>query len=298
MTHKPNDYEQYWQSVSEELAALPLAAELTELPMRSNAHGQVFALKYTSLDAYRIFAYFCVPNGTGRFPCLVQMPRYGSVNHIPSYEARQNYVCIQVCHRGQRLSDSPYAAAYPGLLTDGVENAAHYIYRGIVADCMRAIEFVSLCPEVNPNRISVVGNELALLAAAHIKAGVSIDSVIYHPELFYNAVAMAALTDSYPLEEINDYLRAHPAQAAAVRKTLSYFNPLHGAELISATTLLVSGNDKDLFSPERMQPLAAALGGPVERRISEHSSYRDGAFEAAWLAQRHGVPTVLPNHWR
>jgi cephalosporin-C deacetylase len=295
---KPENFDAYWRTVLDELAVLPMAAELTELPIRSNEHGAVYALKLTSLGAYRIFAYYCVPHSMGKegpFPCGVHLPRYGSVNHIPPYEERQHYVSVQLCHRGQRLADSPYAAAYPGLLTDGRDDPTRYIFRGIVADCARVMDFVFTRAEVDQNHISIVGNDLALIAAA---LRPNVDSVITHPELFYNATELAPKTRGYPLEEVNEFRSFYADKAEAAQCTLSYFDPLHFAPRVKATTLLVSGTERDLFSPERCAPLAAALGGPVERRVGAHSSYRDGVSEIEWLARRHGVAAVVPSHWQ
>ena len=293
---KPPNFNEYWQNVLDELAQLPLAPELTELPIRSNEHGTVYGLKLTSLGAYRIFAYYCVPHGAGPFPCIVHMPRYGSVNHIPPYEERQRYVSVQLCHRGQRLADSPYAAAYPGLLTDSLDDAMGYIFRGIVADCVRVMDFVFSRAEVNQNHISIVGNDLALMTAA---LRPNLDSVIAHPELFYNAAEIAPTTQGYPLEEINEFTRFYAGKAEAARRTLAYFDPLHFAPRIKATTLLVSGTERDVFTPARCAPLAAALGGPVQQHIATHSAFQDGVFEIKWLDHRHGfADSILPNHWQ
>ena len=296
---KPKNFDAYWQHTLDELAALPMAAELTELPIRRNEQGRVFGLKLTSLGSYRIFAYYCVPHGNGRnepFPCVVHLPRYGSVNHIPPFEERQQFISVQLCHRGQRLADSPYAAAYPGLLTDGLADPQHYIFRGIVADCVRVMDFVFTRSEIAQSHISLVGNDLALMTAA---LRPSVDSVIAHPELFFNAADIAPTTRDYPLEEINEFTNFYADKAEAIRRTLAYFDPLHFAPRIKATTLLVSGTERDVFTPKRCEPLAAALGGPVERSIATHSSFRDGVFEARWLTQRHGLgEPVLPAHWR
>ena len=299
MSNKPHDFDAYWDGVLDELAALPMAAELTELPIRNNEHGKVYSLKFTSIGPYRIFGYFCVPgaaaHGDGPFPAVVQMPRYGSVNHVPSYEIRQRYVVLQICHRGQRLSDVPYAAAYPGLLTDGIDDPTAYIYRGIAADCIRALEFVQSRAEVKPGQITVIGNELGLIAAA-LRGDV--DHLVMTPDLFYRAAEMAPTTSGYPLEEYNDYTRFAADKASAVWNTASYFEPLHFAPHVKANTLLVTGNDRDLFTPALCAPLAAALGGAVEQRIATHSSYQDGAFEATWIGKNYGFETpVLPDHW-
>ena len=69
-------------------------------------------------------------------------------------------------HRGQRLADQPFAARYPGLLTLGIDDPATYIYRGIVADCLRGAEFLLSRPEVDTSRVGIAGDDLALITAA------------------------------------------------------------------------------------------------------------------------------------
>ena len=154
---KPEDFDSYWQQVEQELACVAQAPECTEMPLRATPEGKVFGLRLTSLGGYRIFAYYCVPHGEGPFPVIYRLPDYGSVVHIPPFEERCKHIAVALCHRGQRLSDQPFAASYPGLLTKGIESAHTYIYRGIAADCLRVIDFLLTREEVDKGRISLVG---------------------------------------------------------------------------------------------------------------------------------------------
>ena len=144
--NKPQDFDQYWKKVEDELASIQPAAERTKLHLRSAPEAKVYGLKLTSLDHYRIFAYFCVPSGKGPFPVIYRLPNYGSVVHIPPFEERCKYISVALCHRGQRLSDQPFAAKYPGLLTSGIDSQLNYIYRSIVADCLSCLLYTSPSP--------------------------------------------------------------------------------------------------------------------------------------------------------
>jgi cephalosporin-C deacetylase-like acetyl esterase len=292
----PGDFEQYWTGVMDGLAALPAAPELTLNVLRSTDHSDLYDLRLTSIGPYRIFAFYSIPKGDGPFPVVYHTGGYGSVVHIAPYEERQRYVTVALRHRGRRLADQPFAAAYPGLLTTGIEHPASYIYRGIVADCCRVVDFLAARPEVDAGRIAVVGDDLALMTAALRR---QVDALYCTPALFYRAAEAAARTSAYPLEEFNDYARAYPQQAGAMARTLSYFDPLHFAAQVQAATVLVSGNDRDLFSPAMVEPLAAAFTRPVERIVTAHSSYKDGVEQARWLAARYGLgEPLLPPHWR
>lgn len=288
---RPADFDHYWAQTMAELAGLPPAPELTELPIRSTEFGTVYGLRLTSVGPYRIFAYYCVPHGAGPFPALYLVPGYGSVVHVPSYEERQQYVVVALCHRGQRLSDQPFAAAYPGLLTTGIDSPANYVYRGIVADCCRVVDFLLTRPEVDKSRIGLVGNDLALMTAA---LRPRVDALYYSPGFFYAAQTLAPRTSAYPSEEINEYVRSYPAQAGEVWRTLSYFEPAHFAPQVQAETRLVVGDD-----PAITQPLADAFTKPLTTYTTAHSSYKDGVGQARWFSQRYSLgEPVLPEHWR
>jgi cephalosporin-C deacetylase-like acetyl esterase len=295
-TAAPADLDNYWSEVMDELAALPPAPELTPNLLRSNEHADLFDLRLTSVGPYRVFAYYSIPKGNGPFPVVYHIGGYGSVVHIAPYEERQRYVTVALRHRGQRLADQPFAAAYPGLLTTGIDDPATYVYRGIVADCCRVVDFLRTRTEVAQDKVAVVGDDLALLTAA---LRPQIDAVYATPALFYGAAQLAPRTNAYPLEEFNDYARAYPQQAAAMARTLSYFDPLHLVPNVQAETVLVTGNDRDLFSPAVMGPLAEALPRLVEQVVSTHSSYKDGVQRARWLATHYGLgEPLLPPHWQ
>ncbi|HEV2106622.1 MAG TPA: acetylxylan esterase, partial [Thermomicrobiales bacterium] len=119
---KPDDFDAYWERLDEELARYPAAPETTAIPLRSTAFATTYEVRLTSVGPYRIFGWLSVPHGDGPFPGLLHTPRYGSVITPPHYDERERYVVFSVVHRGQRRADQPFAAAYPGLLTLGIED--------------------------------------------------------------------------------------------------------------------------------------------------------------------------------
>jgi cephalosporin-C deacetylase len=292
----PADFDAYWAKVMDELAALPPAPEVTVNQIRSGELSTVYDLYLTSIGPYRIYAFFSIPTqGEGPFPAVIHTGGYGSVVHIAPPEERERYVTIALRVRGKRLADQPFAASFPGLLTTGIDSPESYIYRGIVADCCRAVDFLLTRPEVEPSKIVVTGDDLALITAA---LRPQVDVVYATPGLFYGMEQLAASTNAYPIEEFNDYARSYPDRAAAMWNTVNYFNPLHFAPKVEAETVLVTGNERDMFSPEVIAPLANAFPKAVDQYVSLHSGYKDGVRQATWLAERYGLGTpVLPPHW-
>lgn len=293
----PADFADYWDGLTAELDGLPVAPEITPVPLRSSPESTLYEVRLTSTGPYRVLAYFSVPNqGEGPFPVVYHTPGYGSVVHIAPFAERTRYVTVALRHRGQRLADQPFQAAYPGLLTTGIESPATYIYRGIVADCCRVIDFLATRPEVAQDKIAVVGNDLALFTAA---LRPQVDALYCAPGLFYGASQLAPKTSAYPLEELNDYARYYADKADAMWNTLSYFEPAYFAPKVKADTVLVNGGDGALFSPQALLPLKDALSGSVTAYSSQHSSYLDGVAQATWLSERYQIGEVpLPPHWQ
>jgi cephalosporin-C deacetylase len=293
---------EYWQETLDALARYPARPEIELLPLRSTAFATLFGVRLTSLGPYRLFGYLSIPRGAGPFPAIYYAPKYQSVLEIiPQGTAnlqRSRYVTFALAGRGQRNSDTPYAAMFPGLLTEGIDSAASYMFRGIVADSVRGLEFLLARPEVDPARVVLSGNDLALITAA-LTAGAT--HVVTTPALFYKAAELAPKTQAYPLEEINDYVRLYPARAEAVRRTLAHFDLAGLAPRVTAATLLMAGAPGSLLDGSALQPLAKALGGPVTVYASQQSLYKDGLHSERWMAAQCGiadVESILPEHWR
>ena len=288
--NKPQDFDQYWKKVEDELASIQPAVERTELHLRSAPEAKVYGLKLTSLDHYRIFAYFCDPSGKGPFPVIYRLPNYGSVVHIPPFEERCKYISVALCHRGQRLSDQPFAAKYPGLLTSGIDSKQNYIYRSIVADCLRVMDYLVSCDDVDSQKISLVGGDLALFTAA-LRDSASV--LFYTPSLFYKALHKATATQNYPLEEFNDYLRSFPQSINQISQTLAYFEPMNFASRVKSEVMLMEESEGDA------NDLAVSFEREIERSGSKHSSYKDGVVLAEWLSKKLQTgETLVPMHWK
>lgn len=274
-------FDSYWAAVDDELAAIPGRPVLDLVPARTTDEATFYTLRVTSTGPYRVYGNLSIPAGDGPFPALLITPRYGSVNNLPHPNDRSRYVVLSLMHRGQRLADEGFAAAYPGLLTMGIDDPATYIYRGIAADCLRAAEFLQGLAEVDPDKLAVTGDDLAVLTAAR-RPGFS--SVRVTDLLFYKAMEARLRSSMYPLEELNDHLRAG-SSAEALATTLSYFDPVRHAPTITARTLFAIDNQ------DWCESLISATQD-AEVYTLTHRDGTDNDFLDAWLADRSGVPAM------
>ena len=286
---QPEEFDAYWQAVDEELAAVPARPTFEVDHERSCDEYTVYRVRLTGIGPYRLFAYYSVPTGDGPFPAVYEVPRYGSVNHVPDHLDRLRYAVLVVMHRGQRLADSPFVAPYPGLLTLGIEDPATYIYRAIVADCLRGAEFLLNRPEVDPHRVAVTGDDLALITASRRP---EFSLIRYAVPMLYRPLEARQLSGDYPIEELNDLLRLHPELEPSVGRTLALVDPLFHAPRITARTIISVGASGTSSGAVFLDPLFRALGGPVSTYDLTFAGGTDHDRLDAMVAEQLGVPVM------
>ena len=294
------DFERYWDGTLEELASYPAKPEVELLPIRCADFATMYSVRLTSIGPYRLFGYLSIPQGTGLFPTIYYPPKYQSVlEPIPQGSAnflRSRFVVFALGGRGQRLSDSPYSAGFPGHLTEGIDDSGSYIFRGTAADSVRGMEYLLTRDEVDADRVVAIGNDMALVTAA-LHDGVT--HVVCQPGLLVDTLKLAARTGDYPLEEINEYLNLHPERREAVADTLGYFDLSGFAPRVNARTLLMAGAPGSSLDAEGLSAVSGAIQGDVRVYESQSSSYRDGTHQEEWLAREFGfAEAILPEHWR
>ena len=300
--NRPIDFGQFWYSLGKELSEIPVAAETEILQMRSTDFADLYGVHMSSIGPYKIYGYLSVPKGDGPFPVIYYVPKNASVLEIipqgTSNQKRSRYITFSVACRGMRTSDSPYSAMYPGQLTDGIESMSTYVYRGIVADTLRGLDFLLTFPHINKSSIVAWGNDNALLAGALHGA---VTHIVSTPSFLYDSIQQASQTSSYPLEEFNDYFRLNPEKRDEVSKILAYYDLKFHASAITAETLIMADHEGGLHDSKTLSEFKENMSGQVTLHTSERSSYRDGMFAEEWVTEKlfgHDVAPIVPNHWK
>ena len=292
-------FDAYWSRVLGELADIPASPELERLPLRETDFACLYGVRFSGIGPYRLFGYLSIPKGRGPFPAIYWAPPYGSVQEIipqgTANEVRSRFLTFSPAHRGQRTADRPFAAMFPGLLTHRIDSSDRYVFRGVVADAVRGLQYLSGRPELDRDRLVAVGNDLALQAVA--LSGLA-SHLVCTPNLFLEPLAAAARTRSYPLEEYSDYLRRFPARRSRVADTLALFELLRFAPAVSVPALLVAGPEGSLRDAPALARLENAMGGETTTYQSRNSNYLDGVAVERWVAGElaSGSP-ILPRHW-
>ena len=276
----------YWQSTLDEVAALKTSTvRRIEMPLRSNELSTAWGFSFTGIGGHPLFAYYLVPNGSGPFTPLFQAPGYGSVVAVPAWERRDRFAVMALCHRGQRLSDDIYKAAYPGLLTDGLPKNETYKWREVVADCIRAVDVLLDQPEINSDNMAISGSDLAFQSAAlrdDVKVLLTSGQFLFADWKDYSA----KITDAYPQQEFNDFRRSNPEQWEEAERTLGLFDLVNFAPNITANTLLAVGGLSDMSTAS----ITDAINAEVTVLPTTEYSALDHIAQENWLAEAAGEP--------
>jgi cephalosporin-C deacetylase len=292
-SHLIADIRQWWDRIDDDLGRMEANPELEHDVLRSNEIFDTYKVRMTSLDGYVIAAWLNVPKGDGPFPAVMYTSTHMSVVTPAPYEFRTRAVTMNVISRGQREADKPYAAAFPGHLTVGIEDPEQYIFRGVVADQIRAWEVLSNHPKVDTDRRAMIGTDLALLVNTR-RPGAKAMHVT--GSFWYQMLDIAARTDAYPFEEINDHLRTWPDQRDAVARTLAHLDPAHLAEDVTAKVLFYRDQASPVLDSTWFDPLTSRFATKPEFLDMTHKGQTDYDAVDAWLSAELGM-APFPRSW-
>jgi len=248
--HKPSDFTSFWDAVDTELARVSQEVHVSH-DVRPAIDGvRVHRLTFHSLDSVVVGGWLAVPERAGPHPGLVIFPGYKS-DPMPAIGwARRGYATFTLAHRGKLGATGPFNPGYPGLLTHGITAAHSYAYRGIYADCMRALEVMTDRDDV-AGPLAVYGysqgGPLSLFACA--RRSTLVGAVVAGAP-FLTAFAYSTLAArTYPYFEIAEYLANHPDERDTVFNTLAYFDALHAIGDVTAPLLLFRAGADEICPP-------------------------------------------------
>jgi cephalosporin-C deacetylase len=284
---KEDDFDTFWAKTLEENAKASFEAELQEVDYPVIG-AQVYEAHYDGWDGARISAWYLTPDKEGPFPTLVQYHGYsGSKMDLYRYLmwVLQDYAVLAVDMRGQSgnsTDPTPYTGGHVrGWMTLGIMDPREYYYRGVYMDCVRALDFVSGRPEVDADRIGIMGMSqgggLTLAVAA-----LDDRAVLAMPEMpylchFKRAVDVAV---RMPYLEIAEYLKRWPRREEQVWRTLSYFDNMNLASRITCPILMTVGLQDDICPPSTVFAVYNKIEAEKDPKVYPYHNHE--VVEAHW----------------
>jgi len=295
---RPPDFDAFWQGVRAELADVPLEWERLPGAGGETQTHRIDWLRFSSMDDVLVYGWLAVPKHlpasgaalatapmteTRRGRGYLWLPGYSLGSPPPGPEALYPDTLTLGLNLHGNLPDTPYA--HPSLsgadyITAGIESPQTYIYRRIVAHCLRALEVLAQQPEVAPDRLIVggmsQGGGLALVTAALSPLprlcladmpwlGALDLALSLLDRAKYRRTKAARYPDARGL--VADYAEAHPEQpeyADQVYRTYAYFDPLSHAAAVTCPTQVSAGGRDPSCKPPTIYAVYNELRCPKE----------------------------------
>jgi cephalosporin-C deacetylase len=287
----PKGFSEFWDDVVREARSIPLDVEFTPDDERSDSWILVSKIKYRGVEGEYVSGWYCTPAEKGHYRAMLQLPGYGARRiPVPSALARQGWtvLALDLTGRDPESTEQP-----PPYLTDGILSPATYSLRRIAAHCIQAVEVLRSQPRVDPDRIAVSGPGLGAALAVTVAAlDHRVGAVAADVPLFCD-IGEALKTATWPYSEIRDYLRRSPAHEGAVMRTLSFFDALNFAPMVTCPVLIGLGL-RDTASPAR-EVFALYNYLPQGKQVEVYpQAGHEAGGSAHWKAKLDWLDKVLP----
>ncbi|MCU0459156.1 MAG: acetylxylan esterase [Bacteroidales bacterium] len=245
------DFMEFWQRAKAELATVDPQYKLIRIDSLCTETHNVYLVEMRSLGNALIRGWYQVPAKPGRYPAIMQVPGYSSVE-LPSYiNYGDDVIGFGLNIRGHGNSKDDINPGFPGYILTNLADKEKYIYRGAYMDCVRGIDFLSSRPEVDASRIAVEGSSqggaltFATAALASDRIAVCAPQVPFLSD-FRDYFRVAA----WPANEFIDLVENRKALTwEHAYYTLSYFDIKNLAPMIKAPLIMGVGLLDDVCPP-------------------------------------------------
>ncbi|WP_180850545.1 acetylxylan esterase [Bacillus sp. UMB0893] len=236
---KRNDFDDFWDQTIHLSNSTPLdeSVEHVDYPIKEVL---VYKARYKGIDGTPVHSYFILPRERNEtLPCLIRFHGYGGTKGTPAQYMHwliQGYAVLAVDCRshGETGDESDYTIGSAGSwATQGLLDKKEYYYYKVFTDAKRAVDFVINRPEIDPDRVGIIGASfgggisLAVAALDH-RPNLVIADV---PNMCNIELAMQQKLEG-SLTYIEKYISRYPEQVEKVLDTLSYFDNLNLANRI------------------------------------------------------------------
>lgn len=262
---KPADFDDFWQAAKDQLAAIDMQAQLTEIPERSTTQGKVYLVEMYSVpdglsgEPVKIRGYYCEPSDGHKHPVILHFYGYDTQGYTGKVDCPYAGTNAEfyLSHRGQYLNNRP-AGTNLGVAEETVNiygdwfrynlgEKDSYYYRGAYMDVVQAIRFMATRETSDMTKLfaegSSQGGALTYVAAAL--------SDYPFTAIAANVAFMGDFADAKDIEslaywEINDHYWVDGVPIETSLQYLPYFDIKHMTPRISCAVLASSGLADDV----------------------------------------------------
>lgn len=299
----PPDFDEFWASSLHELGSgeLDVVAHEVSTPM---TQVRVLDLRFTGAADQRVAAWLVLPaRASGSLPAVVQFLGYGGgrgswLTHLAWAAAGYAHLVMDTRGQGADTGDEPGqrlggGAWGPGFVTRGLPDRDTYYYRRVHVDAARAVAVAAARPEVDADRVSVLGTSQggAIATAASVLSPLVRAAMVDVPfACDWRTSCRDAQTP--PFREVAEFVRRRPGSAEQVHTTLDYFDTVNFARRSRVPAIFSVAAQDVVCPPEAIRRAVHEHAGPTECVEHPYDDHVDPGFhrehhqmlrQMAWL---------------
>jgi cephalosporin-C deacetylase-like acetyl esterase len=239
-TKRPDDFERFWDDTKKELSKVAPDFKITRKPELEKDNTIVYLVEARSLNNIKIRGWLSIPKNRKpkeKLPVWILFPGYGGAGLKPFYGSPDiAALCWNV--RGEGNSRDVVHPAREEYVTMDIENKNRYIYRGVLMDCIRAVDFVVSRPDLDAANIMCEGSSAGgylSLATASLDKRVKLCS---SNNPVYCDFRSLQGSNSFPMSDIESYARGKYIRLDRIFNTLDYFDLKNFAPDLKCKTVI------------------------------------------------------------
>ena len=293
---KPADFDKFWQDTKDELAKVNPEFKVTEYPDSSKDNRRVFGFEMKSLDNLTIRGWLTIPktnNKNKKFAVLLGLPGY-QVGLPPMFGSDPDLAIITLNVRGQGNSREVIHRPRDEFIFYNLDDKNKYVMRGVIMDCVRAVDFICSRPELRHDNIEVSGGSMgAFLAIATASLDKRIALCSAQNPILTDVHNLDGVVD-WPIIDIKKYVRSQPGLTLdKVLDNLDYFDTKNFATNLTCPTLLGIGLLDHLAPPFNEYTAYNNIPGKkhimIFKDLGHEVTPRYKAYEGRWMRDLFGL---------
>lgn len=301
-TDRPADFDDYWLRAKRELAAVDPQFKMIKVDSLCTDKKDAYLVEMRSLGNVLIRGWYSVPKKPGKYPAMLHVQGYSSVNIYPYTYSGDDMVSFALNIRGHGNSKDDVNPGFPGYFLYFINDKEQYIYRGAYMDCRRAVDFLFSRPEVDTTMVIVEGGSQggALSFATAALNNDRIRLCVPHVPFLSDFRDYFKIAD-WPANEVKGYLQKHSeVSSEQVYNTLSYIDIKNLAPWINAPVLMTIGL-RDIVCPPHINFAAYnQLHVPRQYKVYPYSGHGMpqeyySTVKYNWIKSYLGLSTPLHN---
>jgi cephalosporin-C deacetylase len=289
---RPDDFDQFWDGTKAELAKVAPKFKMTEQDSLAKPGFKVYLFEMQSLGNVTVRGWLTIPKGkkNEKFPVWLGLPGY-QVALKPIYGSGQMAI-ITLNVRGQGNSKDQISVPRNDFITLGIEDKKKYVFRGVIMDCIRTIDFIQTVPQLDKDLIYATGGSMGgylAIVLASLDKRVALCSA--ENPVFADWRSMVGNIE-WPMKDVEKYGRAKYIMPE-VLNTLDYYDLKNFAPRLETRVLIGMGLLDPLAPPYNTMVMFNNIPGKKKLKVYPDLTHevppQHTMFESLWMMDNLGM---------